>query len=762
MIALSWARNLLAHRRSRVLGVAIGVAVAVALIASIGTFLSATTSKMTDRAVATVATDWQVEAQSGANPDSVLKQVRAFDSVTDAKPVRFADTPGLSAVTGNSRQRTGSGKVVGLPPGFAKAFPGEIRVLAGAKSGVLLAQQTAANLDATPGQKVTIDRPGKPPASVTVDGIVEMPAADSFFQKVGAPIGSQPQAPPDNVILLPEHIFKQVEASSSGFGSRQISTQVFATVDHALPNSPNAAYTKVSGQARNLETRLAGNGLVGDNIGTALDGARSDALYAQILFLFLGLPGALIAGFVTAAISSAGASRRRRDAAMLRTRGASTRDLVRIALGETTLAAVLGVLVGLATALAVGKVAFGGASFGAGTLAAVLWAGGAAITGAAIAALAIVVPAWRDARSLTVSGQRRPVGRRDRSPWWARYGVDFLLLAAAALVFWQASRGGYKLVLAPEGVSQVSVNWYSLLAPVFAWIGGGLLVFRIATATLSHSRRPFELLLRPVAGNLSPTVAATMKRQHRLLASSVTLVALTVAFATSTAIFNSTYQQQAEVDARLSNGADVAVTESPGKKVDPSQAGKLAKISGVQSVEPLQHRFAYVGSDLQDLYGVRPATIGAAGELQNVWFQGGSASGLMKELEKKPDSVLVSAETVKDFQLHPNDRIRLRLQDSVTGKYTTVPFHYIGVANEFPTAPSDSFLVANGSYIAQQTGNSSVGSFLIQTDGTDPSTVANNVRKAVGTSAPLPLTTFSRSIIPSGNGSPTARNSANT
>ena len=45
---------------------------------------------------------------------------------------------------------------------------------------------------------------------------------------------------------------------------------------------------------------------------------------------------------------------------------------------------------------------------------------------------------------------------------------------------WQASRNGYKLVLAPEGVPQVSVNWYALAAPVLGWIGLGLLVYRLA------------------------------------------------------------------------------------------------------------------------------------------------------------------------------------------------------------------------------------------------------------------------------------------
>ena len=65
MVALKWLRGLIAHRPVRILATALGVAVGVALIASIGTFLSATNSKMTQRAVARVAVDWQVEVQPG-------------------------------------------------------------------------------------------------------------------------------------------------------------------------------------------------------------------------------------------------------------------------------------------------------------------------------------------------------------------------------------------------------------------------------------------------------------------------------------------------------------------------------------------------------------------------------------------------------------------------------------------------------------------------------------------------------------------------
>jgi putative ABC transport system permease protein len=240
-----------------------------------------------------------------------------------------------------------------------------------------------------------------------------------------------------------------------------------------------------------------------------------------------------------------------------------------------------------------------------------------------------------------------------------------------------------------------------------------------------------------------------MSRQRRLVTRTATLLALTVVFAASTAIFNATYRQQARVDALLTNGADVTVTSSPGTVTPPSQADAIARVPGVASVEPAQHRFAYVGSDLQDLYGVRAATIVDATRLQDAYFSGGTARALMARLAAQPDAILVSAETVRDFQLNPGDLIRLRLQDGRTGQLITVPFHYVGVAKEFPTAPRDSFFIANASYVAASTGNPSVAEFLVNTDGTSPTVVASRLRSALGPSVGITDVLTSRHVIAS-------------
>jgi len=737
----------MARRAGRTAATAAGVALAVALLGSLGSFLSASKATMTSRAVAQVSVDWQVQAQPGADPAAVLETTRSFTGVRAAAPVAMATTPGLEATVGASTQSTGPGVVLGIPDGYAATYSGAVRSLTGAPDGVLVAQQTAANLHVAPGDALSIGRAGLAPAVVTVAGVVDLPQADSLFQVVGAPPGAQPQAPPDNVVVVPQTQWHELFDPLAATRPDQVKYQVHVRLDHRLPSDPNAAYTSVVGRARNLELRLAGTGRVGDNLGATLAAARGDALYAQVLFLFLGLPGAVLAALLTGAVAGVGADRRRREHALLRTRGATTRQLVGLGLAEAAAVGGMGAVGGLGIAAVIGQVSFGTARFGATAVAAAAWGLGAAAVGLVVAGVTVAVPAWRDARNLTVARARSAVGRAERAPLWARLGLDFGLLAGSGAVFWLTGRNGYKLVLAPEGTPSISVNYWALAGPLLLWVGAGLLAWRLADLVLGRGRRLVAVAARPLAGRIASTVAATMSRQRRLLARGVVLVGLTLSFAASTAVFNATYRQQAGVDARLTNGGDVTVTESPGAAVGPSEATRLATVPGVKGVEELQHRFAYVGADLQDLFGVNPTTVAAATKLQDAYFQGGGATQVMRVLANQPDGILVSAETVKDFQLHVGDAVRLRLTDGRGGPLHDVAFRFVGVAKEFPTAPRDSFLVANASYVAQQTGSDAVGAFLIDTGSSSPSTVASRVRSVVGPTAMVSDITTSRRLV---------------
>jgi len=228
-------------------------------------------------------------------------------------------------------------------------------------------------------------------------------------------------------------------------------------------------------------------------------------------------------------------------------------------------------------------------------------------------------------------------------------------------------------------------------------------------------------------------VVASLVRQRLLVSRGVVMVALAVSFAVSTAIFNTTYNIQARVDAELTNGSDVTVS---GSTTSPA-AGKLAELktlADVVAIQTMVHRFAYVGKDLQDIYGINPTKIGQATNMSDAYFAGGNAKATLALLAKNPDGVLISEETRRDFQLQSGDQLNLRLQLAADHHYHTIPFHFLGIVREFPTAPKDSFLVANADYIVQQTGIKSQEIVLMRTDG-DAAQLAAAARRTVSSLA---------------------------
>ncbi|GAA3634310.1 ABC transporter permease [Microlunatus ginsengisoli] len=734
-----WLAGLLTSRRGQLAGVAAGIAIAVALLATLGAFLVTARSTMTARALQSVVVSWQVEVHPGSDPTGVVDQVRAAPGVTAAVPVEFAPTTRFTARTAGSTQTTGAGVIVALPPHYRQTFPGQIRTLAGADVGVLLAQQTAANLRARPGDQIRIDSAGRS-ITVTVDGVVDLPQADSLFQKVGAAPQAQPTAPPDNVVLIPERMLTRELPNAA------VTTQIHVARQPPAQPAPADAYRAILAAAHNLEAKLAGSGVVGNNMGAALDAARSDAAYAQLLFLFLGVPGVILAVLITAALVAAGAPRRRSEQALLRTRGLTAAQIVRLSLVEALTVGTIGGLVGIGLAAVASRAAFGAATFTVDPAATAAWFIGAAITGLLAATAVAMVPTAADLRQATVTSTQRRYAPAKR-PRWERFGVDLILLAAALAVFAAAGTNTYTLVVAPEGVPTIAVSYWAALAPLFLWVGGAMLLWRLSVAVLSRSGRPLTAMLAPFTGRLARPGAAALTRQRRLLARCIVLLALAVSFAATVAVFNATYRQQAEADAQLTNGADVTVSPAPGAHFGPDRADDLSTVPGVVHVEPVQHRYAYVGADLQDLYGVRPDTVGRVTTLQDAYFTGGTAQQLMAILQARPDAILVSAETVTDFQLAPGDLLNLRLQDSSTKKLRTVPFHYAGIVNEFPTAPKDSFFVANADYISQQTGSNAVGAFLIDTGGLNQPAIASALRNQLGTAAAVTDITQVRSRV---------------
>jgi putative ABC transport system permease protein len=129
----------------------------------------------------------------------------------------------------------------------------------------------------------------------------------------------------------------------------------------------------------------------------------------------------------------------------------------------------------------------------------------------------------------------------------------------------------------------------------------------------------------------------------------------------------------------------------------------VAGAPGIAATTAVDHAYAYVGPDLQDTYGIDPASFTAATVLRDSYFLGASAAQTMRALAATPDGLLVSRETVTDYSLSRGDLVELRVLDHATGAFVIAPFHVAGVVQEFPSAPKDSFMVANLAYLQRVT-----------------------------------------------------------
>ena len=735
MIAL-WLKGLVGARSGRLIAAMAGLALTVALIAALGAFIVASSESMARRAVAGVPVDWQVLVASGTSPVSVIDAIGKVASYKALQQVGYADTAGFSAVTRDTSQTTGPGKVLGLQPNYRERFPGQIELNLGSWDGVMIAAQTAANLHVAPGDTVTIQRVGVGPFDVKIAGVVALPNADSMFQAIGVSKSITPQAPPDNVLLMPMEQWRSVFDPQIAARPNSVRTELHVRLhrDH-LPPDPSAAFVQAQRTANNFEARVAGSAVVANNLAARLDAVRADALYARVLFLFLSVPGVVLALLVMLAVATSGSDRRRREQALLRIRGASLLQVLRLAWIEAAVIALLGVITGLILASITAVAWWRLADFRL----VVPWFVLAGVIGLIFGLAAFLIPAWRDATRTTVSAARAELGKTT-SPLWQRLYADFAFLVIGAIVFWTVAKNGYEIVLAPEGVAQTSVHYEAFLAPLCLWIGAGLLWICLGRLVLGQGQGVVAAVLAPMSASLAPTIAASLSRQQRRMATGVALVALAFAFATATAVFNTTYNAQARVDAELTNGADVTVT---GTSTHPAGAvlRQLQAIPGVAAAEPMMHRFAYVGADLQDMFGINPAHIGKVTTISNAYFANHNADKTLALLAETPDGVLVSQETVNDFQLQPGDLLNLRLQSALDHQYHVVPFRLIDVVREFPTAPKDLFLVANANYIASNTGSDAAEVVLLRTSK-DAEAAALAARKLVGPQGGMKVTTL--------------------
>lgn len=716
------------------------LAAAVALLGSMLLFVGHSLQTMTGSAIRSVPLDWQGPVASYRQDETVASQVAqqrgvAHAAATATAPFSAAEHRGVAGST-----TAGQGAIFAVDPSYASRFQ-TFRMLKGAlvPGAVVLDQQLSATLQAQVGDTVRLTvRAGRPPVSLRVSGVSLITSPDVVFQPLNPTAGPAPAQPPANAAIMPLATFATriapalptIANGSAGAAAvpgalAGVQWQVHAQVDpRALGGTPGQALTLAGQVLHRVERTLPGQVQFVDNLSDTLNTATGDALYAETLYIMLAVPGALVALGLAYLAALGAVERDRRDLALLRARGGSRRGLIVLAVAESSL---LGVTAGvLGAGLGVAAVAWIG-SLGTG-----LTAGRVAVTGVACVALAVAgalaarIGATASVLRAAVNEGRRSV-RREGPPLWQRLYLDVVALVLSGLIYWLTASTGFSAVVNPDSNPTLSLSIYMFFAPALLWLGATLLLVRLRG-------RAFSWVIHRGVGRRAATARGLLlvsaARRSGAINRGLLVVGLLLAFGVNLGVFTATYDAQARVDAELTLGGDVTATAPAGTIARRNLVSRIAAVPGVRAASAVDHSYAYVGPDLQDIYGINAATIGSATTLRDSYFLGASAQQTMQRLRAHPDGVIVSKETIADYQLRVGDLLRLRVLDRARGHFKLVPFHVAGVVQEFPAAPRDSFMVANLSFL--QAADHAGGPNLVFAKTSSPTQAATAIATATG------------------------------
>jgi putative ABC transport system permease protein len=685
------------------------LAAAVALLGAMLVFVGHSLRTMTGSAIRSVPLDWQGPVASYRQALEVAGGVARQPGIEQASATATAPFVTASHTGSSGTTNAGNGSILAVPPGYLRHI-NTFRFLEGSLrlGAIVLDQQLAATLQAKIGDTISIRaRPGARAQRFPVSGVALITAPDVVFQPLNPLLGPAPAQPPANAAIMPlatlaATLGRQLHSIAPGAGGASavpgaqtgVQWQVQVQVDPTgLGGSPGQAFTRAGQIVHRVERTLPGQVQFVDNLSDQLNTAAGDALYAETLYIMLAVPGAIVALGLAFLAALGSVDRDRHDLALLRARGASRRWLLFAATAESAVIGVIAGLLGAGVALAaVSLLIHGGVGLTAVRAGITVGACVAvAVAGALAARIGATASVWRT----SVSDSRR-TGRRDGKPLWQRLYVDLAALGGSGLIWWLTAQTGFSAVVNPDSNPTLSLAVYMFLAPALLWIGATLLLVRLRGRALAWAAK--RATGRP-GQSMRAFVLASAGRRGQAINRGLVVVGLLLAFGVELSIFTATYDQQATVDAELTLGADITATAPPGVTAQQGLEARIAAVHGVQGTTAIDHSYAYVGPDLQDTFGINVDTIRRGTTLRDSYFLGAGARQTLARLGARPDGILVSKETISDYQLKLGDLLNLRVLDHQTGRFRIVRFHVAGVVQEFPSAPRDSFMVANIGYL---------------------------------------------------------------
>ena len=748
-MTVGYAWRLVTRNGLRSLTSIFGLTLAVGLFSGILFFVDTMTRSMTEKALAPVTLDLVAHA-TGPAVDSIpmagaLSRLRGMAA---AEPLISADF--ASATRPGSGLQSSTGRLFAVAPSWLSTF-GLVRLSEGAfaPDGLVVSETMAVAQKLRVGDRLSLAFAGVDrPVELPITGIANLEGADALFASANEAENALVadvvfadlswfvdtlEPPLARLALDPSYIPPP--------GSIVLDRQIHLKIDRsALPADPARAAVQADALRRSIERQYPGELKAIDNVSGALTAAKSDVLSAKILFIFLGLPGVLLAAYLSTFAAELFAEARRRELGLLRSRGARPSQIIAILALSSLFLAFIGSALGLLLGLAL--VSLSGITTAAGLIGSGAFLPSALLSFAAGLVLTFTagfIPSLAALRR-EVLEDRKAVPRSAKPPFWKRAWLDlgFLGLSIGVLAVTMAG-GGFK----PSGNEgqAVQLSFYIFLAPLLAWVGLTLLTMRLVEAYLRRRNNGLPVLFRALLGGVGEMAAKSLPRRSRALARAATVISLTLSFGISLIIFQATYDHEKRLDSQYIVGADIRVTpalNSP-RTADFAKELELPGVSSVTAV--VRDTQALVGMEKNTVYGIDVPSFRTTAYLPDSFFVDGnsgrtltalrdkttdyapgSAQKVLDDLASTANGVIISVEQAQKYNIQLGDPVLLRLHDRITNGYRPAEAKAVGFFVYFPTSSQDSDFILNSGFMTAISGNPAIDSFLVKT-GDDPTLV---------------------------------------
>ena len=755
-MAFVYAWKLITRNPRRTVTYLFGLALAVGLFAGILFFVDATSREMTATAIAPVKLDIIVHA---TKPDvmvtDMLEPIRRQRGISAAEPLAAADFASAQKV--GAEQISPSGRMFAIDPSYFQTFD-ILQISEGNfdPSGVMVSEAMAIARDLKIGDEIQLTFNGvEKPVILPISGVVNMDNADTLFTVASE---AENAVVADVVFVETAWFRKTLQApliaaatnppANLAPGALIYDPQIHVKIDRSLlPSNPLVADLRTEALRRSVERQFSGQLKAINNLSAAFKNAGKDVLSAKILFIFLGLPGVALAAYLAKFAAELFAEFQRREIGLLRTRGATPSQIGAIIAFTSIFLAIggsfLGLLFGLLTLFisTLGNtsnhlnpfaIGFDWGMFANSALIAFL-------AGLVLAFFAAFVPSFGAMRR-EITQERRITRRVETEPFWKRSYLDVILLGIAAVVLVITQRNGGFRPPVNEAAS-VQLSFYIFLAPFFAWVGIVLLTLRWVEKGLRASAGSIAAISRRVFGEIGEIGGKSVARRASRISTATSVIALTLSFGVSLALFQKTYTLEKQLDAQYIVGSDIRLTPALNTPQTSDFANELLLPAVQNATAVARDPMALVGSEKNTVYGIDLPSFRKTAYLPDSFFvdgnaqqtidainnhtnqyAAGSAKEVLDALANTPNGIIISVEQAERYNIFVGDPVLLRLYNRLTNEYKDVQATTVGLFVYFPTSAYDSDFILNREFMIESSGNPAMDYFLLKTNGS-PATI---------------------------------------